>query len=244
MNHSFTLSVGDNKCAKCHRLEIDHTDFATCETCSFIGNCELFSFVPSMIPMLMCQTCIEKDKNHMSSENQASRLSQFKLETAKQIDNSIKLRSDIFNAETVSIVELKRLIDDDQSILNKHFHLAQLVTDRMNGYKKAIFEKNEELVELSNKQQSTQVYLNELSNKLRLDEREQLKLKDINYKPNPTKISKPKGQTVRRFDKTEIRKYALLVGVPEAVLQMVCVAKNMTPEQAMHQLKSAMTKTP
>jgi len=167
-----------------------------------------------------------------------------KLIQAKEIDSSVQTRSDIFNAETVSIIELRDAIDADDTITNKHFKLGEIVMERMNGYKKAIFEMNEEMVALANKQIANQIYLNELSNKLRLEEREQLKLKDINYKPNPVKVTKPSSASkVRKFDKAELKKWASIAKMPESVIQMLCLAKNLTPEQAAQSFIQASNKS-
>ena len=237
--HGFSLSVESNLCAKCKRPEIDHTEHATCEACEYVGKCELYSSRPDQL-ILLCPTCINKEeKARMSPEQQQARVNKT-IEDSKKQDMSVQLRSDIFNAQTTSIIELKTAIDGDSSIENKHFKLAEVLTDRLNHFKKVIFELNEEMVGKSNEQRAIQVYLNDLSNKLRVEEREKIKLADISYQPNPAKISKPRGVTVRKYDKTEIRKFALQAGVPESVLQMVCVAKNMTPEQAFNQLKKAM----
>lgn len=237
MKHSFILSIlGSDKCAKCNRAEIDHTNLATCEACPNVGDMQMY---PDVNGMLLCNDCIAREESiRLSPESQQARVTS--LNDVIKTDQSIKLRSDIFNAETVSIVAIKDIIDKDESIVNKHFKLAEVITTRLNLFKKAIFEKSEELVELNNKQQAIQSYLNDLANKLRIDEREKIKLQDIEYKPISTKVTKPRTSvTPKKFDKSEIRKYAVLANVPESVLQMVCIAKNMTPEQAMNSLKKA-----
>lgn len=235
--HGFVLSES-NKCAKCKRPEVDHTEHATCEACDYVGKCELCpTAANSNVIMLLCPSCIRKEVQTRTSPNEVNKV----IEDSKRQDTSIQLRSDIFNAQTTSIIELKQAIDSDSTIENKHFTLASVLTDRLNHFKKVIFELNQEMVDRSNEQRAIQVYLNDLSNKLRVEEREKIKLADISYQPNPIKISKPRASgPSKKFDKTEIRKYALEVGVPESVLQMVCVAKNLTPEQAKDSLKKAM----
>jgi len=197
--------------------------------------------------MLMCPECLAKQKElQAQSEAQAEtrvldyqKDVQQRLEQAKNIDNSIQTKSDIFNAQTVAIVELKKLIDEDLTIEDsqKNFRLASILTDRMNGLKKAIFDLNTEVIDKTNAQNAIQVYINNLSNKLRTDEREKIKLADINYQPNPIKVSKPRAPKVPKFDKVELNRWAQYVGVPASVIQMICVSKNITPEQAAHQLK-------
>lgn len=273
--HSFVLSISDSekdstKCAKCKRSEIDHTDKATCETCPNVGRCELYPLSESNTIALLCPSCIRQHETaRMSPEAQEQRVKEMNdrskrdsilhssipdaqkaldlIGQSQKIDNSIQTRSDIFNAETVAIVDLKNAIDSDVSVTNKHFKLAEVLTERRNHFKKVIFDLSAEMVEKSNRQQAIQVYLNELSSKLRVEEREKIKLADINYSPLPVKISKPKGVTVKKFDKSELRKWAMKLnewaiehghtGVPESVLQIVCIQKGMTPEQAFNQMK-------
>lgn len=247
--HNFILSIDNgNKCAKqwgtirCNRPEIDHTENATCEACPNVGPCELYSAEVGQ-QILLCSECIKKEEAVRNSPDVAQKRVNQIIEKSKQIDSTIQIRSDIFNAQTTSIIELKDAINADESIKDKHFHLAQLLTDRLNGFKKAIFEINEELVSKATEQRAVQTYLNELSNKLRIEQREQIKLEDINYQPNPVKISKPRSVTpVRRFDKTELNKYAIKLGLPNgmSVIQTVCIANNMTPEQAYNKLKESM----
>lgn len=217
----------------------------TCECCPNQGQ----NFQKYMT-MIMCPSCIEKEKSLQmeSAALQETRVQEVKdvispsLIRIQQIDQSIQIKSDIFNAATVSIIEAKKVIDEDPSIENKHFTLAKLLTERINHFKKVIFDMNEEMINKSNEQRAIQIYLNNLSNSLRAEEREQIKLQDISYKPNAVKPvkSKPINLAKVKFDKTELNKWAQAIGVPASVIQMVCVAKNMTPEQAANSLKSNM----
>lgn len=236
MRHSFILTVGDPKCAKCKHPEIDHTDKATCEACPNVGPCELY---PDYNGMLLCAECIGKEEAIRLSPEEARKRVQ-SLAEAQKIDSNVQVRSDVFNAATVSIMELKVIIDADTTIVQKDFKLAMVVTERLNDLKRAIFERRQDLIEKENQQNAHQVYLNNLSNKLRVEEREQIKLADINYKPNPVKVTKPRDTKVRKFDKTELNKYALESGLPASVIQQVCISKNMSPQQAAEHLKKVM----
>ena len=243
MKHSFILTSDSNKCNKCHRPEIDHTDFATCESCPNVGPCELY---PDINGSLLCQDCITKEEElRLSPEEQQKRVDEVRerskrmgnpsrtlLDNAKNINNGIQTRSDVFNAKTISIKEMQLTIDADDSIKDKHFLLAETLTNQLNEIKSAIFSKGEEMTVLNSEQNAVQTYLNTLLNSLRVEQREKLKLADINYQPNPTKIVKPRSAPVKKFDKVELIKYANESGFPLQVLQQVCVSKNMTPEQA------------
>jgi hypothetical protein len=232
VQHPFILSIGSAEgkpvCMKCHRSEKDHTDQATCDACPNVGPCDMF---PNIEGMLLCQECIAKELAiHNSPEKQQERVNAL-LHNASKIDTSIQVRTDIFNAQTVSIHELKSLIDADASIENKNFELAKRLTERLNGFKQAIFELNEAMLTKVSEQRSVQTYLNDLSNKLRSIEREEIKLKDISYQPPTTKITKPKPRQAMRLDKAEISKASKETNIPEHMVQMVCVQKGWTPIQ-------------
>jgi len=238
MNHSFTASQLDStKCARCKRDEIDHTNRATCECCSNSGICDLY------IDILMCQDCLEKENSHKRQEPERAvavmNINSI-IDNARRIDQTVQVRTDLFNAATVAIVDLKKAIDEDGSIENKHFALATELTTRFNHFKKVIFEMSEEIVEKQNQQRAIQSYLNTLSNQLRVEEREKLKLQDINYKPESPKPIKKSAPTVKKVSKIEIREMANKYNVPELAVQMLCVAKNLSPEDAAKSLQKAM----
>lgn len=57
MNHSFIPSILDQKvCAVCRHNTTAHTPFAQCESCSFVGECDLHN------EMVLCDDCISKSK--------------------------------------------------------------------------------------------------------------------------------------------------------------------------------------
>lgn len=243
MNHKFQSSLIDaNKCITCKREELDHTDRATCDACSNTGSMEIY------IDMLMCPSCIEKElelqkESKNNTENRVLDMNSL-ITKSREIDASVTLSQDLFNAETIAITELKTAIESDSSITNKQFKLAELVTERMNLFKKAIFEKNQELIELNNKQRASQTYLNNLANQLRADEREKLKLQDMSYQPQSPKDKKPRTDAAKKkaLDVPRLKQLAAELGLPHTVLQMMCVSKNLTPEQAYDHMKKAMGK--
>lgn len=162
------------------------------------------------------------------------------LKQSREVDNRVEVRTDLFNAETVSIQDLKKAIDTDESITNKPFALATELHTRYTQFKKIIFELNEEIVEATNKQKAIQVYLNQLANQLRQEEREKLKIQDINYKPREIKPSKPRATKKKKvkFDKVELRKYASELGIPEFALQVFCVGKGLSLEEGYKMFKA------
>jgi len=160
------------------------------------------------------------------------------LERQVHVDTTIQVTSDIFNAKTVAIIELKEAIENDDSIENKQYELAKRLKDRFTHLKEVIFERTQENLKDSSEQRSIQSYLNNLANNLREKERDELRLKDLTYKPlPPSKPTKPRKPKAPKFDKAEIKKYAAELGVDEFTLQMICVSKGLQPKEAAEELK-------
>lgn len=232
MDHPFLPSLTDSaKCNKCKLNQLMHTNMAECETCDHIGSVEMLGDIA------ICNECMVKElaaaKAYQAPKLQEARHDVYvneQLNRVKTIDQQVQLRTDIFNAETVAIVEIKALIDSDESITNKPYALASMLTERYLHFKKVIFDLGEQQVEKQNQQRAIQTYLNTLADKLRIEEREKLKISDINYQPSAPKltISKPKAR--KSFDKVELAKYAGEVGLPLATFQMLCVQRNLSPE--------------
>lgn len=202
--------------------------------------------------MAFCSPCWEIEekasKEHMSEESQAKRLEELQktnieklAEQTQRMKDSVQLKTDLFNAETQSIIELKKLIDSDDSIQNKPYQLGVQLKERFNHYKEVIFELNEKITEHGNRQKAIQVYLNQLANSLRAEEREKLRIQDINYKPEPPKKPRPIRKTAPKMNKAELKKWAADIGVTEYVLQATAIARNCSIPEAANILKAAMT---
>lgn len=152
------------------------------------------------------------------------------LKQSREIDNQIQVRTDVFNAQTVSIQELKSAIDSDPAITNKPYQLALELKSRYQKFRDAIFEMNQKIVEATTNQRAIQTYLNQLANTLRAEEREKLKIQDINYNPRPVKMpvnAKTIKLSKKRLDTKQLRTYASELGIPEYTLRMVAIQKNL-----------------
>ncbi len=208
----------------------------------------------------MCNNCWEKEKalqaENMSPENQQARVDAAnkvsatkQMETdivrlSSQIDNSIVVSSDIFNAKTTAILDLKAAIDNDDSVQNKPYKLAETLKTRFEHLTSVIFGAGETIKDANNEQKAIQQFLNGLANSLRSEEREKLRLQDIKYQPQPVKS--PTVKTVKttgtraskvpahrqKLDKEAIKKYASELGVPEFHIQQICVSQGVIPEKA------------
>ena len=207
--------------------------------------------------MKFCDDCWEKEERasieHQSLANQQKRIDENNakitenkvIQQSIETDNRIQIRTDLFNAATKSIIDIKQAIDSDETITNKPYRLAEVLTNRFNHYKTVVFELNSKLMEAGNEQRAIQTYLNQLANQLRAEEREKLKIADINYKPNPVKSISPKTISTRttsvkrKIDKKELRAVAAQLGVSEFTLQMVVVSKNISVAEAAELLKKS-----
>ncbi len=253
MLHDFKAGTIDtSKCVHCKRT----ADMHECDICGRAVSVQL-----KYGNMLMCAECTEKEEKlyaeSQKPENIAARIAAIPsptpaitdinevLKASQNIDDSIQVRGDIFNAATTAIVELKKAIDDDANITNKPYALAETLKARFEHFKNVVFELQQQIVEAGNNQKAIQVYLNQLANTLRAEEREKLKISDLSYQPAKVKPATPKPikttgtQKSKKLDKTLLRKVAAELGVPEFSLQMIVVSKGVTIEEAGKMLKAS-----
>lgn len=242
MHHTFTPdSENPNKCSHCKRAENTH---GICECCP--GSDTLVTYKT----MKMCRECYEKEKQltEESILNAKGRVADLNaaIRTAQSIDASIQVDTDRFNAATVSIAEIKSAIDADTSIPaeQKDYKLAELLMERYKHCKQVFFEAQQKAVEAGNYQRAIQTYLNAHANKLRQEEREKLKIQDINYKPNPVaatkSVKKISDPTKKKYTQKQIMDAAKEAGAPLSVIQALVIAQNMSPEAAVNIFKQKM----
>lgn len=246
MDHKFTpTQINPDKCIHCKWPFIAHTDTAECESCGNIGECEISG------NMLLCKPCFKAERdaviNYQKPELQEQRYNEYqiRLNEAREIDAAITVRTDIFNATTKPILDLKEAIDNNPEIPadKRRFALAEEVVTRITTFKKAAFDKQNELVELNSQLRSYQQFLNGLQSQLRQDEREKLKIQDINYQPKP--VSKPtvKKVTTKKFDKVALRNAAALLTrelgmpVPEYMVHTIVTNKQLTIDEAIAHIR-------
>lgn len=241
MNHSFHPSLTDAlKCAHCKFPEIQHTSEAICETCNNVAPVDIVYG-----NMLMCKDCQDKESKayaeSMKPENQQKRVAEHNLalESARKVDASIAVRTDLFNSATVAIVDLCKLIDDDATIENKPYAKALELKTRFDKFQAVIFKANEEIVEANNNQKAIQVYLNQLANTLRAEEREKLKISDINYRPTTVKPVSPPKIKPKKLDKTLVRKAAAELGITEFVLTQFILMSGGDLDKAVIKIKAS-----
>lgn len=243
--HSFLASqIDTERCAICRIFKPNHV----CEICGL----EL-EVVNTLGNILMCHDCNDNEQK-LQSANQSpeslierqeftSDVRSIALQATRIMDQAIQVRTDLFNAEVVAIVDLKNIIDLDDSITNKPFALASELKTRFEHFQSVIFDKQREIVGASNSQRAIQTHLNELANKLRAEEREKLKLNDINYKSNDvSKVIKVKTVSVKKpkLDIELLKSTANELGIPLFTLQSFVTAKNCSIEVAANMIRATL----
>lgn len=226
---------------------IQNTDKTSCEVCDYVFSMDTYKangcavdFGPCKLykTIVFCPSCLKKEleaeKKSIAEQNirviaERERSAQVTIERSMKIDQSIQIQSDLFNAKTVSIHELKTAIDADPAIENKHFSLARTLEQRFTHLNSVLNELSEKQKDAQTEQRAIQTYYNELSKKLREDERAQIKMRDVQYQPPIKPIKKQKSVTVKKYDKEAVRNVARETGLPEATIQMVVTARQIEP---------------
>jgi hypothetical protein len=241
-DHNFIPSIGNPKsCARCKMPFQAHTDTATCEACSNIGPVEIMYG-----SVLLCPVCASKERalqvNNNTEVKQVERIEAMydQMEKEKQ---DIKVVTDIFNAKVLAIVDMKSTIDTDDTVTNKPYAFAKALSERFEHLKNVIFEKNKEIAELGAEQRAIMQELNQLSNKLRETERNELKIADISYTPSAPKVIKLRTTSPTpskpKIDKAEVRQLCKENGVPEFMVYQIIVARNVSAVLAVEIVKKA-----
>lgn len=221
MLHTFSKSwTNPLQCGVCKRDEVTHSKEAHCDACNYIGVVEFYPSVASPLAMVLCPSCIEKEKNIQNAKmdaltvaNDAVKVHIPNAEAVRTNVNQqyvehrtvIECRQEFYTNECRAIIELKSKIDADESIPTleaKRYQLAQIIQDNIITYQKALFELSEKQTEITNKMRANIVYFNGVIDALRSNEREQLKMRDATYVP--AKIKSPSEPKVKlsKTDKT------------------------------------------
>lgn len=249
MNHSFLSSILDQtKCKVCKRPEKDHGKDAECEQCNNKADCT------DVNGILLCPTCLEKEllANNKppeppkqivyTSDNPIENLAN----SVKQSDAKLSGKAEFFNAETISIEEIRLRIADDTKIINKRFALAEIVHQRILAFQKAVWEADQRRFELNDRQQANQIYLNNLATQLTLEEREKVRVRDLNYPVTQPKLNQPKAPSTKaKSNKEELREAAARYKIDASAIQTVCIARNLSVLAAIELMKkTGMIKEP
>jgi hypothetical protein len=208
-----------------------------CECCD--SQLEKYSEIDKM---WLCLSCIEREAvnrtaRHMEQVGKADDV----ITKAKKIDTSMSVRTDIFNSTTIALTDVKKAIDADETVVNKTFKYAEYLIDKIRDSQKLIFEATETQINESNKQRAAQTILNTIANELRQEERNKLRLQDIEYKPKTLKPAKIKPVKIK-LDMEELARCARELNVPMSMIQGVALVRNMTARDAAEVVRKTMGK--
>jgi len=177
MDHKFVASESNKlKCEICQFDIISHTAAARCQSCNVMGNMSVSD------GMLLCNNCIDGIKKN-----------QFDLiDEARKIDASIRSERDFYNAATIPIIELKKSIDSDSSIINKTNRFIEILTERYEHLSSVLIERRGELYQTEMELSVTKNSLDQFANELSKEIRERIKVADAHYVPPIKAAVKPR----------------------------------------------------
>lgn len=246
MNHSFTASETDSTRCRCGRIETDHTKQATCDSCG--NTCGIDGKIHGQRNLLLCPECFDKEvEAYRNSSSEIDHTAQIInglqtpaseiLKVSRTIDSSVKVKEDLFNAKTKAIVELQDAINRDDSIADKHFTLCKAIEERFNHLTSILHDLKNKQEDALTDQRALQTFFQMRAQQLSIEQREQIKLKDLNYKPEPPKLVKSKPAPVRKFDINQLKLASAESKIPLQALQAVCVSRNVSALEAVRILK-------
>ena len=219
-------------------MAVNQTKIGDCEVCINVN----LKTTCTYGNIWMCDECIEKERKlteeNMKPENVQARVNAT-LHAAAKIDESVVVKTDLFNAATVASVELKAAIENDENIPadQKQYVYANACLERFQKFQKTVFDQRQELLENENKMRMWQTQVQQAASTLRGELREKFKQFDVNYQPAPPKTVKPASPRTskKKFSREElnaaIKKYNL-DGSHATAVQMLVTAKNWTVENA------------
>lgn len=142
--------------------------------------------------MWLCQSCLVKEGNQRAiNQFEMKKRALATLDKSDKINSDLKIKEDIFNAETLSLVALEKAVieaNNDIPETEAYYKFASRVKDQIGEYKKLISQKHEEILDIGSRVRASQQHLNNVANKLRAEVREEFKLRDAAYKPEVVKV--------------------------------------------------------
>ena len=171
----------------------------------------------------LCRDCYSREKTEYNKTKEKIRAVEV-LEKNEKVNTSLKIKEDIFNAETVSLVELEKAVRINNSELpesEQYYAFANKVKEQILNYKKLISQKHEEILETTSRIRAGQQHLNSIANKLRAEVREEFKIKDTAYKPEVVKVKPVKTAAP---PKNKVNKQEMKLRVAKLVAEGVTIA--------------------
>jgi len=209
-----------------------NTKIGDCETCARVN-------LPITLEhhnMWMCQVCVDDEKRAITTKiGEANAL----LEHARNVDEKVQMKPDMFMAKTVALPELRAAIEHDENIPadRKDSVYAQTCKERYLHFKDVVFKQRQELLEQEQEMRMWQVNMQEAASKLKKEEQDKYREFTINYQPTPakkSKVSEPSGKTKKASDykRSELAEASKKYGFDVSAIRVIMLQKNMTAENA------------
>ena len=154
--------------------------------------------------MWICPSCLKVELDAQAANNtkdaQNRRIAEMNSRMQSNRNEPTELKEELFNKDTLAIVELRKQIEADSSIPadKKISTLAEQLHTTFTSNADAIFDARTLISEKGNEQKAIRSYMDTLANQLKAEERAKYELKDRNYTPTPsgrTRIRLPKPST-------------------------------------------------
>jgi len=209
--------------------------------------CENRSPKVMFLTMLMCQECYQEQKaaqeeNESGAEQRViESREEFKrkqaIDVQKILQETIEYKSDYFNANIPSILELRDSINPTLDAQTKHEEYTKLLIEQVGHLKHVLLEMDDVRMKVSTRLKNMQTEINSSANELRAEVRAKLQIENINYHPVAPKVAKtpkaPKvGGTTVRVNTKEIDAAAAKYGVPAQTITMLVKFRGLTIDQA------------
>lgn len=251
--HQSQMDATADKCARCGRPQVDHTDQAECEACGSIGPCELFvdnlycaaKCYPAEIEAQASLKASAPQRVNDSHTTQSQAISALSSDSLKA-DSGTELDMNFFNMQTNALRDEIRSIESDPDIQNKPYARAKFTIAWIKRLELSAQEHKKEALKADCGVRAGQVYLNSMIKDLREDERTQFREHDIDYPV--TKSIKPKsksqstGQAEKKAKKStginwiEVKKWVEISGFTQSAVHSMMEALNCSPEVACRKL--------
>lgn len=185
--------------------------------------------------MLMCQVCRDAELKLVADTKVAQKL----LEDSRVIDNSARIKQDIFLLKTTAAIEIHGAVLANRDIpeADKQLVYTQMCQERYLHFKELVKGERAQLTEHETEMRMWQVQVQDSASKLRTDQRAQFRELDSNYEPTP--IARPRPVAVAKAPKQSRAEVAAALefaevtyGFDKSLIKMMAEAQKVTIQVA------------
>lgn len=218
-----------------------------CEAGTFCNNAVNVEIFPTDFNMWLCSACLTEQNKLIERERLAKELQASFTKTSE----SVQLVTDIHNAATVPMFQLRAAIDNDPSIPEdmKDYVYAKKCEEHMLHFRQVAFEERKKVTEAENAAVAWQVNCQSAVGKLRSDLQGEFKLQRIDYKPITPKSVKsnksgPSKSDSQKVSAVKAKEVAAKYGLEAFHVKMVAESRKLSVEEAARFLAIQLGKIP